>query len=981
MAFLGRVLHLFTYKGGWLMRTQGEPQSDGSDNLISFGPFTLRLSERLLASVGKPVELGTRALDLLIVLVERAGQVVGKRDLIASVWPDTTVDESNLRFQIASLRKALADGKSGARYVITVPGRGYCFVAPTVRSSPLRLPTAQSLLALRSNGLPPRLTRMVGRDETVQKISAQLAAKRFVSIVGPGGIGKTTVAIEIGHRLLAGYEDGVYFLDLGPLNDPLLVASAVVSALRLPVQSDDPVLSLIGSLRDKRILMIFDNCEHVIETAAALAERIFQAAPEVHILATSREGLRVEGEHVHSLKPLDNPPDDAELTAAQARTFPAVQLFLERVAASGHYLELQDGDAPTVAEICRRLDGIALAIELAAGRVNAYGLRATAALLNDRFRLLWEGRRTALLRHQTLSAALDWSYDLLGERERVILRRLSVFAGAFTLEAARSVAAGTEIDREQVNAAVASLVGKSLISVNTSDLATRYRLLDTTRAYLRKKLDSADAQETARRHAIYHLGLLQSADVNPAPVSTSPDGRSSTTLAEHLGDVRAGLEWSSGERGDITLGSSLAVASAPLFLELSLLTECHRWTERAIATLDQTNRGTRMEMKLQGILGLSLMFARGNSEQVRDALNRSLLIAGELHDLHSELRLLGTLFIFHGRIGEFHRATEVALRSAAVAEKIADPVGIAEAHTAVGIARHVEGDVNAARFHLESAIEIPVSNHLETLFFGFEFRYFARIVHARALWLAGLADQATTAARNILEEVQTVDHPVTRCVSLIWGIPIFLWNGDFDSAEHYIDTVIKQTDKYSLAPYHAVGHALRGELMVKRGEAESGVMVLRDSLDTLHELRYELSTIALTAAIAEGLATLGQLGAALKTIDEIISLAERNAPQLAMPELLRVKGNILVSTPGSDPSKAEEYLLSSLDLAGRQGALAWELRAATSLASLLSRQGRPEEGRKVIATVYDRFSEGFDNSDLKAAARLMRDLGRPFRTS
>jgi predicted ATPase/DNA-binding winged helix-turn-helix (wHTH) protein len=961
------------------MRAQSGPRSDGDDDLISFGPFTLRLSERRLESEGAPLELGARALDLLMILVERAGQVVGKTDLIARVWPATTVDESNLRFQIASLRKALADGKSGARYVITVPGRGYCFVAPTVRSNPTRLLTAESQPALPSNGLPSRLTRMVGRDETVQKISTQLAAKRFVSIVGPGGIGKTTVAIEIGHKLLANYEEGVYFIDLGPLNDPLLVASAVVSALRLPVQYDDPVLGLIGSLRDKRILLIFDNCEHVIETAAALAERIFQAVPQVHVLATSREALRVEGEHVHSLKPLENPPDDAELTAAQARTFPAVQLFLERVAASGHYLELQDGDAPTVAEICRRLDGIALAIELAAGRVNAYGLRATAALLNDRFRLLWEGRRTALLRHQTLSATLDWSYDLLGDRERVILRRLSVFAGAFTLDAARSVAAATDVDGEQVDVAVSSLVGKSLISVNTRDVAMRYRLLDTTRAYLRKKLDSADAQETARRHAIYHLGLLQRTDADAG--STPPDGSSSTTLVEHLGDVRAALEWSSSERGDIKLGSALAAASARLFLELSLLTECHRWTEWAIATLDQTSRGTRTEMKLQGILALSLMFARGNSEQVRDALARSLLIAGELGDLHSELRLLGTLFIFHGRSGEFHSATEVAVRSAAVAEKIADPVGISEAHTALGIARHVEGDVPAARFHLESAIEIPVSNHLETLFFGFEYRYFARIVHARVLWLEGFSDQATAAARRILEEVQTVDHPVTRCVSLIWGIPIFLWNGDFGSAEHYIDTVIKQTDKYSLAPYHAAGHALRGELMVRRGQAGSGVSIIRDSLETLHELRYELSTIALTAAIAEGLATLGQFGAAMMTIDEIISLAELNAPQFAMPELLRIKGNILVSTPGSDPSKAEEYLQNSLGLAGRQGALALELRAATSLASLLGRQGRPEEGGKLIAPIYDRFTEGFDNSDLRAAARLMRELGLSFRTS
>jgi predicted ATPase/DNA-binding winged helix-turn-helix (wHTH) protein len=955
------------------MRRQGERPSDGKDDAISFGPFTLRMAERFLECVGGPIELGARALDILIVLVERAGQVINKKDLIARVWPDTTVDESNLRFHIASLRKALSDGKSGARYVITVPGRGYCFVAPIFRSSALRLLSAKSLLASQSNGLPPHLTRMVGRDETVQKISSQLATKRFVSIVGPGGIGKTTVAVALGHKLLADYEGGVYFLDLVPLDDPLLVPSAVASALGLLVQSNDPSLGLIGFLRDKRILIILDNCEHVVETAATLAERIFQEAPQVCVLATSREALRVEGEHVHLLTPLESPPDDPGLTATLARTFPAVQLFLERVAASGHYFELEDGDAPTVAEICRRLDGIALAIELAAGRVNAYGLRTTAALLNDRFRLLWEGRRTALLRHQTLSAALDWSYDLLSDRDRLILRRLSVFVGVFTLDAALTVASGTDIGSVQVAAVVASLVGKSLVSADTSEVTTRYRLLDTTRAYLKTKSDSEDAHETARRHAIYYLDLLQRAGA--IPESTASGIGSAPASAEHLGNVRAALEWSFSDRGDIEIGSALAAASARLFLGLSQLTECRRWTERAITKLGETSRGSRTEMELQAILGLSLMFARGNSERVRDALNRSLLIAAELGDLHSELRLLGALFTFHGRTGEFHSASEVALRSAFVAQKIADSVGIAEAHTALGIARHVEGDGASARFHLEAAIEIPVCPSRDTYFFGFEYRYFARIVHARVLWQEGLSDQATAAARKILEEVETLEHPVTRCVSLIWGIPIFLWNGDLSSAEHYIDRVIKQTDKYSLAPYQAAAHALKGELMVKRGDAESGVLVLRGWLETLHQLRYELSTIALAAAIAEGLTTLGQFDAALKTIDENISLAERNAPLAVMPELLRIKGDILVATPGSDKSKAEECFLNSLDLAGRRGALGWELRAASSLAFMLCRQGRLEEGRRVLAPIYDRFSEGFNNSDLKSATRLMLELG------
>jgi predicted ATPase len=591
--------------------------------------------------------------------------------------------------------------------------------------------------------------------------------------------------------------------------------------------------------------------------------------------------------------------------------------------------------------------------------------------------LLWEGRRTALLRHQTLSAALDWSYNLLDDRDRVILRRLSVFVGTFTLEAAMSVAARAEVDGERVAVAIASLVDKSLVSANTTDVTARYRLLDTTRAYLKKQFDTDDdAQETARRQAIYYLDLFKRAGEDPA--STSRDAGTATNLVEHLGNVRAALEWSFSDRGNNKIGVALATASARLFLELSLLTECQRWTERAIMTLDEAILGTRTEMELQAILGLSCMFARGNSERVRATLTRSLFLARELGDLHSELRFLGALFTFHGRTGEFRRATEVALRSVAVANKIADPRRIAEAHTAIGTARHVEGDVGSARFHLEAAIEIPASRR-DTVFFGFEYRYFARIVHARVLWLEGFSDQATAAAATILEEVEAADHPVTRCVSLIWGIPVFLWSGDLCRAGHYIDRAIKHTDKYSLAPYRAAGHALRGELMVKQGEAESGVQALRSSLETLHELRYELSTITLNAAIAEGLANLGRFDAALKTIDETIALAERNAPMVTLPELLRIKGDILVSTPGSSSSKAEECFQNALDKAGRQRALAWELRAAVSLASLLCKQDRAEEGGSVLAPIYNRFSEGFNNPDLRAAAGMMRQLGLPSR--
>src|SRR6266852_1606614 len=505
----------------------GDSDNLRTNDFASFGPFRLFMAERLLKKADEPLELGSRALDILINLVERAGEVVTRKELISRVWPDVIVEEANLRVHIAGLRKALGDGRDGARYVTNVTGRGYCFVAPVTRSASQRsAPQARPLGSDRLRQLPARLTRMVGRDDTVRALSAQLMTRRFVSIVGPGGMGKTTVAVSIAHALIDDFEGAVFFVDLGALTDPALVPTAVSSALGFMVQAQDPFLSLLAFLGERRVLLLLDSCEHVIDAAAALAEPVVSEAPQAHILATSREALRVEGEHVHLLYPLDCPLDDIGLTATEALTYPAVQLFMERAAAGGNRFDLSDSDAPIVGRICRRLDGIALAIELAPSRVSSHGIRGTAELLDNRFKLLWHGRRTALPRHQTLNAMLDWSYNLLPESERLIFRRLSVFVGAFSLEAAQFVAAGDILEREQVAEAIAGLVTKSLVAVETNRTGTLYRLLDTTRAYVLKKMaDSGERNTIAQRHAIYYREFLERIEITSLTCSKNGIGR------------------------------------------------------------------------------------------------------------------------------------------------------------------------------------------------------------------------------------------------------------------------------------------------------------------------------------------------------------------------------------------------------------------------------------------------------------------------
>jgi predicted ATPase/DNA-binding winged helix-turn-helix (wHTH) protein len=485
-----------------------KPAAAPAQTAISFGPFSLLPTRRLLLEAGRPVHLGSRALEILVALVERRGELVGKAELIARVWPDTVVEEGNLKVQVAALRRALGDGRGGNRYLVTIPGRGYRFVAPVTLTEAAPLPARTK----RGHNLPVRVTSLVDRVDVIAHVVAQLPRQRFLTVVGPGGIGKTAIALATAERLVGSYEHGVWFVDLAPVVDPRLVPSAAAAALGLEICSENPLAGLIVALRHKRLLLVLDNCEHVIDAAAAFAAEVFKDLPGAHILATSREPLRVDGERVHRVSPLEGPPESAALGAAAALGFPAIQLFVERAAASVAAFELSDADAPIVAEICRRLDGLPLAIELAAARVDALGVRGIAARLGDCMRLLTGGKRTAPPRQQTMSATLDWSYGLLTEAGRTVLRRLAIFSGSFTLGAAAAVAADARHSEDEIVEQVSELTATSLLVADPGGVEPRFRLLETTRAYALEKLAASGERESlARRHAKYGRGPLEAA--------------------------------------------------------------------------------------------------------------------------------------------------------------------------------------------------------------------------------------------------------------------------------------------------------------------------------------------------------------------------------------------------------------------------------------------------------------------------------------
>ena len=936
----------------------------------SFGPFVLRPASRLLQKAGVPVHLSDRALDILLALVARAGEAVGKRELMELVWPGVTVDEASLRFHISALRKALGERPSGPRYIATLSGRGYCFVSPVSMPGAAKAPAVASAVFVQPHRLPVPPLRMVGRDAIVKTLAEQLLADRFVTVVGPGGVGKTAVVVAASHLLLRDFEDATCFYDLGMLNDPDLLPSAIAAALGLVVQSGDPVIELLSFLRDRRMLLILDGCEHVVETVAMLAERIVEQAPRVYLLTTSREALRVEGEHVFQLPPLESPPDDASLPAAELLKFPAPRLFADRIAASGWRFELGEADVKIVAHMCRRLDGLPLAIELAAGRVNAFGIQETAALLNDRLRLLWEGRRTAVRRHQTLSATLDWSHDLLSDRERAVLRRLSIFVGFFTPEAARLVATGDDIGPDEVALLIESLFAKSLLS---SDPSARLRLLDSTRAYAQGKLiESGEAEQIARNHAVYFLEALQrGGSVSDIP----PEAAGLVALRPYIGNIRTALEWSFSDRGDLAIGTALAVAAAPLFLDMSFLNECSRWTSDAIDALDDASRGTLREMELQASLGLSLMFAGSDGNEARTAFARGLEIAERRGDLPNQLKMLGRLHLFDYRAGQFRSALELARRSETVARDIADPVGVAFAHSLMGLSLHHDEDPVAARTHLEAALkQDQLSRKIDAFNFGLDFRNRAGTCLARTLWLLGYPDQATRIAKFTVQDAAGADHPITLCIALIWAASVFLWNCDWTSAEESIDQLIALAVGRSLMQYRAAGFGLKGYLQVKHGAAADGIDLLTASIADMQAHRYGLLIAPFNSTLAEGLLAVGKREPALAKIDQTIALVERDGDLSNLPETLRIKAVILASDPRPDALQAEVYFRQSLELAARHSVLGWELRTAATFGKFLTGQARFEEAREVLAPVVARFTEGFECQDFMSAQNTLAKI-------
>ena len=615
----------------------------------------------------------------------------------------------------------------------------------------------------------------------------------------------------------------------------------------------------------------------------------------------------------------------------------------------------------------------ALAIELAARRVESYGLQQTAALLDQRLTLLWLGSRTAPPRQKTLQATLDWSFGLLTELERLTLRRLAVFVGHFTLDAVLEVVTSADLDRSAAFSAIDSLVAKSIVATRPVGAMMRYRLLDTTRAYvLEINIDDAESADLAVRHAAYYRRWLEQTGVEWSSLAS---GEERIPHFAAINNVRAALEWCFGASGNVDIGVGLAVAAAPVFLAMSLLPECHRWCERAIFALDDAALGGLDEMHLQAGLGVSLMFMRGGRDAARVALEKSLEIAEERGDALDRMRLLGPLNMFHLRTGNFTTALAYAKRCSAMIATVEDKVTIALAHCILGISLHLRGDLEEARLELEAALDRgPRSQRTTTVYLGFEGKILAKAILARNLWLQGYPDQAMARAREAVEEAAAMDHSLTLAIALIWAISVFLWTGALESAEANIDMLISLAESHSFGPYLLVARGFKSELAIRRGDAAGGVESLQSSLRELHAAPYELLTTELSLSLAGGLSAIGKVEHAISLIDETLARGETGGDLLYVPELLRMKAAILLPPSSANRDAAEARLRDALALCANQGARAWELRIAIDLATLVAGRGEVASSLSLLRPTFERFTEGHGTADLGAAERLLATL-------
>ncbi len=667
--------------------------SPGPPERCRFGPFELQPDKRRLLKDGATVSLRPRAFDLLAALADRAGHLVTKDELLDQVWPKIVVEEAALHVQVSALRKVL-----GADAITTVSGRGYQFTLPVTKGD------AQAERASKpKHNLPFQLTSFVGRDQEIAQIKELVTAHRLVTLTGAGGAGKTRLAIEVASRLVDTFPDGVWLVEFAALSDSRLVPQVSARALALTEQPTRPVIeTLTDHLAPKKLLLVLDNVEHLLDACVRLVDQILRRCHDVAVLATGRERLGMAGELTYRVPSLTVPGPGANVAPDALLAYEGVRLFVERARLLRPHFSVTSENAASLASICYSLDGIPLAIELAAPRLRSMSVKELSQRLDHRFALLTDGSRIALPRHRTLRSMIDWSYDLLREPEKLLLQRLSVFAGGWTLAAAEGVCAGEDIEKRDILDLLASLADKSLVVSEQEDAQTRYRLLETLRQYARDRLEDTGGSAAVRaRHRDYYMALADEAD---SKLKGAEQAESLRRLDEEHDNLRAGLEWSlaeAGPKGALRLCGLLG----RFWWTRGHIAEGRQWCTRVLSKAGAAEERTWEHQYALTAAGV-LSCYQCDYPAAKVLFEESLAIVREMgfqRGIASSLNNLGLVALNQS---DYPAAKALFEESLAIERELGNRFGVAVALSNLGYAALHEGDYPAARALLEEGLAI-----------------------------------------------------------------------------------------------------------------------------------------------------------------------------------------------------------------------------------------------------------------------------------
>jgi predicted ATPase len=765
------------------------------------------------------------------------------------------------------------------------------------------------------------------------------------------------VAVAVAEAMSASYPDGVWFVGLSAIIDAALVPGAVAATLGILPSNIEPLTALVAWLRDKRLLIVLDCCEHVVSAAAALAEVVLRAAPGVCILATSREPLRAEGEWLLRLPSLEVPSGAALLSANEALGYSAVELFNERAGASGEGFVLSDTDVPDALEICRRLDGMPLALELAAAQVEVFGVKGLVAALEDRLAVLTRGRRTALPRHQTLRATIDWSHDLLSPAEQVVLRRAAVFTGDFTMDAAELVCGGNGLTGADVFVAVTHLGAKSLIAADISGEAPSYRLLDTTRAYAFDKLAASGELERVHR---------QMADVLreefPAVAAAEPE-----LVAHHLtqaGVDEPAIEWW-GKAGDQALHrSAFKEAAAHLGKAIELADKLAATAPSAAPGIDR--------LHLQTSLGNALLWAKGHqAPETSAAFARARELARREEDASERFSAYYGLFV-----GHLNRCEPAPMREMAelfLREAVARPEALV-AHRLSGAACFYCSDFAGAHEHFQKTIELyDQARHGDFANrFGHDPRASAEIIDAATLWVLGRVDDSFRLADRALADAKSGAHAPTMGYVLTFAAKLGHLRYDPETVATYSQAAADIVSRYDLPAFWAgLAVFFQGWAKSPDGAEASRLTEMRRGLAFYREQGRLWLLPTLEAALAEAEAGAGETDAGLQRLDDALAELARTEQRWYEAEMHRIRGEILLKRDPAVTAAAEQSLQTAIAIAQLQKARSFELRAALSLAKLYREANRDADAHVVLVPAVEGFPPTEQFRELTEAQTLL----------